>query len=421
MIPKDLHNEQISKKAESRRFRPNHSDVESLKDQVEKLSEELFRLYNSRSWAFLRRARKFIHSGVRSTIHSSLSEIIASYVRARRKAEIIRRFGKIPSTPGINITDQLGIQSFHHRSGWTFAVDYLSALNNRAGIYLDTFIERTFAASLVPTASHLAKWIGICHVPSTFPEWFSAWQKSQFYDIYSRNIAWQQSIQHCLGLFALSESHAQELRRSTGLPVCTLFHPTEVPTEQWTVEKYLANKSRKIIQIGWWLRKMHAIFQAPFPSFQKILLKIASQPWVDEYFMREEDYLKKAGQFREDMRESVLVCPYVSNREYDRLLSRNIAFLDLYGSSANNAIIECMARGTPILVNKLPAVMEYLGDNYPLYYSSYEEAAQKSRDIDLLEKANALLKSTDARRKINPITFFDQFCSSSIYQKLAKL
>ena len=64
----------------------------------------------------------------------------------------------------------------------------------------------------------------------------------------------------------------------------------------------------------------------------------------------------------------------ISNADYDRLLSENIVFVELHDANANNAIIECIARATPLLINPLPAVVEYLGRDYPLYYSSLEEA-----------------------------------------------
>lgn len=51
----------------------------------------------------------------------------------------------------------------------------------------------------------------------------------------------------------------------------------------------------------------------------------------------------------------------LSNEAYDRLLTENIGFVALHDASANNTVIECIARATPLLVNPLPAVVEYLG------------------------------------------------------------
>ena len=59
----------------------------------------------------------------------------------------------------------------------------------------------------------------------------------------------------------------------------------------------------------------------------------------------------------------------VTPERYDALLSENVVAIELFDASANNIVIECIARNTPILVNRHPAVVEYLGQGYPLYFS----------------------------------------------------
>jgi hypothetical protein len=85
----------------------------------------------------------------------------------------------------------------------------------------------------------------------------------------------------------------------------------------------------------------------------------------------------------------------LSNDEYDELLSNNVVFLNLVDASACNTIIECIVRNTPILVNRLPAVVEYLGNDYPLYYNSFEEAYEILSDNDKLLKAHKYLVNKD--------------------------
>ena len=108
----------------------------------------------------------------------------------------------------------------------------------------------------------------------------------------------------------------------------------------------------------------------------------------------------------------------LSNKDYDELLSKNVVFLDLYDASANNAVIECLARGTPLLVNPLPAVMEYLGEGYPLYFSSLEEAAKKALDFDLIREANLYLLDHSTREKLSQEYFRKSFEKSEIYNLL---
>ena len=85
----------------------------------------------------------------------------------------------------------------------------------------------------------------------------------------------------------------------------------------------------------------------------------------------------------------------LDNKTYDYMLSVNICFINLYDSSANNAVIECIARNTPLLINKHPAVVEYLGDNYPFYYENIEQASHMAEDFDLIKKTHEYLKSNE--------------------------
>ena len=99
----------------------------------------------------------------------------------------------------------------------------------------------------------------------------------------------------------------------------------------------------------------------------------------------------------------------------DLLLSENIAFVELYDASANNAVIECVARATPLLVNPLPAVVEYLGTGYPLYFSSLVEAADKAMDLALLHDAHRYLTTCETRRKLGGACFRRTFEASEVY------
>ena len=78
----------------------------------------------------------------------------------------------------------------------------------------------------------------------------------------------------------------------------------------------------------------------------------------------------------------------------DILLSKNIVFVDLFDASANNAVIECIIRNTPIIINKLDAVVEYLGEDYPLYFNNLYQV-NELLDINNIKKAYEYLKNMD--------------------------
>ncbi|AYV76630.1 MAG: putative WcaK-like polysaccharide pyruvyl transferase [Terrestrivirus sp.] len=117
-----------------------------------------------------------------------------------------------------------------------------------------------------------------------------------------------------------------------------------------------------------------------------------------------------------DMVNSVEKINYLSNDDYDRLLSENIVFIDLIDASACNTVIECIARNTPILVNKLPAIVEVLGPHYPFYYESIEEANYKLSDYNYINEAHHYLKSMD-KSFLRIETFIEKLLKSPILHK----
>lgn len=303
---------------------------------------------------------------------------------------------------GVNLGSQLEHFYGNHRSGWAYAVNALRPISDESGIYLDTFIERTFSWSPEGVRPILRPWIGVIHVPPNVPKWFQYEQSNE--SIFETE-AWKQSLPYCQGLITLSEYHKKHLEQKFDFPIINLFHPTEEADVRWSWERFSCNKEKKIIQIGWYLRKLHAIYQLPESIFKKIHLKVTDQQYFTNLMDTEREILIRNGEFSDEMYKSTQVVGFLSNEEYDHWLSENIAFVHLYDASANNAVIECIARGTPLLVNPLPAVIEYLGKDYPFYYESYDEAIEKASDFELVKKTNIYLNNLPNRKKLSGAYF----------------
>lgn len=67
--------------------------------------------------------------------------------------------------------------------------------------------------------------------------------------------------------------------------------------------------------------------------------------------------------------KTTTVVSFLENDVYDDLLTKNIVFLHLVDGSAINTLLECFVRNTPMIINRHPAVVEVLGEEYPLYYT----------------------------------------------------
>ena len=319
----------------------------------------------------------------------------------------------------------LGLQTVFdsHRSGWRYAVGALTSLHNRNGVLLDGFLENNFAWHLEEyrrekrVIPYKAPWVGFFHNPQNMPPWF-------FNEYSLQNIIagdeFQKSLEHCVGLFTLSEYHAKYLREATGKTVCSLIHPTEIPETLFDYDKFLKNKNKQIVNIGYWLRKLNSIYSIPIASgneYAKLRLIPYSSARPLEVIdgMLKKEKVIYGIEIEQKYIDNTITKSSLSNEDYDALLSENIVFLDLYDSSANNAVIECIARATPLLVNPLPAVMEYLGEDYPFYYNSLEECAEKAENLDLVKEAHAYLKDCEIRKKLSQKHFKKSFEESEIY------
>ena len=83
--------------------------------------------------------------------------------------------------------------------------------------------------------------------------------------------------------------------------------------------------------------------------------------------------------------------------EYDELLSKNLVFVDLFDAAANNTVLECIIRNTPLIINKIEGVVDYLGPDYPLYFTHLHEV-NNLVDPHKILKAHLYLANMDKTR-----------------------
>ena len=137
---------------------------------------------------------------------------------------------------------------------------------------------------------------------------------------------------------------------------------------------------------------------------------------IKEYF--ENGKIKSINNYLND--KSVIIKMYLSNQEYDNLLCKNIVLLDVFNSSANNTVLECIVRNTPLIVNNHPAIIEYLGENYPLYFNSIDDLNNIINDNNLnskIKEAHLYLVSMN-KEKFTIKYFCEAF--NNILQELSK-
>ncbi len=331
---------------------------------------------------------------------------------------------KLTDVKGGKLNLNNNVVFFSHRSGWSFVMNALLKYHNKDGIRFEGFLEKPFIwgrKSLIEEGilPFKCSWIGVLHNPWNFPTENNEHVTSE--DLVKSTI-FQKSLNTCKGLYVLSKDLMKHVKENVDVPVNFLYHPTEFVEEKkmFSIKEFKDNGNKKILEVGSWLRKINSLFllNADKSKWSKIKV-IPSLLNFEKMINQIKKEREKYGLIvTKSMQDSVKNIQPLTDDEYDEFLTKNIVFIDLYASSANNAIIECMARGTPILINPLPSIVEYLGDEYPFYFNTIDEASEKVNNLDLIEETNKYLLECPTRKLITKENFLKDFERSSIFKNL---
>ncbi|MGC4056302.1 MAG: hypothetical protein QM757_46470 [Paludibaculum sp.] len=307
----------------------------------------------------------------------------------------------------------------HHRSGWGYAMDSLGPLLTTDGVLLDSFVEDTFCWNLArcqdtKVVPYRRPWTGFLHNPPGIPEWHETTSSPQH--ILSLP-AWRESLPNCRGLFTFSAAMRDWLMARLAVPIEALVHPTECPARVFDVDRFLALKQPRIVQVGAWLRRIHSIALLKVTRLRKSCL-IPRQDGAEYLRSLIEKEREHEIAFRRADWSSVEILPYHDAAAFDHLLSESVVFLDLYDTVVNNTVIECIVRGTPLVCNRLPALVELLGDEYPLFFTHLDEAARKAEDFDRIRAAAQHLQAIP-KGQFTGAAFARAVAESAIYRGLA--
>jgi hypothetical protein len=358
----------------------------------EKIKQNLFDL-SQLKWLFEKSIME--HSYLFNNFHLHISHIkpipkpiTKEKVNGKGKGENCNLFN-------IDYIDQYD-RSGVHRHGWKYVVDNISSRissYNPDLIKLDLYVDRTFhwnreamiEAGIIP---YKTPWIGIIH--------HTLYQDQSGYNCIQllKCKEFTDSLLTCRGLIVLSKYLRNNLYKlammnNIILPkVYFIKHPTYFVDDSklWKYGPWKFNSWKgEVIQIGSWMRDIKAIYDINYSKKYALIGK----KMEDKYKMISFGDTQKETLYNMDT--NVKIITYLENDMYDDILSRYVVFLKLKDASAVNTILECIARNTPIIVNRLPAVEEYLGVNYPLYYNTFEEVPIILKNKRLIVSASKYL------------------------------
>lgn len=272
----------------------------------------------------------------------------------------------------------------HHHSGWPFCVNALRRnFHNDNGIFLYTngVLEEIIQNKKI----HHKEWIGFVH--ATPDERIKN-------ELHSSSCL--ESLKSCKGIFAMSNYVENFIKENTkNILTDTIFLALDQPKYFFNFDSYKNNKNKKIIMAGHWLRDFETFYDLKINNHQKTIIQCTNRKHPKELFC----------------------IPYLDPNEFEKQFVNNVMFLSLKDASANNFVVECILRNTPILINELPATKEYLGKNYPFFYKNLKEAEDKIQDLDLINQSHQYLLNLD-KQMFTINGFIDKFHESKIYQKI---
>lgn len=287
----------------------------------------------------------------------------------------------------------------HHRSGWADALAAVRPLHHPRGVQFEGFLEGVRRPLTAP-------FVGVLHHTPRHPTHLHPFDQKAKYDRvpdlthFFEGDTWQRSEPHCRGLLTLSEHTAAFVRNRTAVPVCALKHPRAPVGRpfQWR------GRPRSLLFVGSWLRDFRPFFHLSARGYEKAFL--LPFPWVKKE-------VERLGLEGDRIRFRVGVSP----QAYDRALRRSVVFLSLFDASAVNTVLDCLFFHTPLVVNRLPALQEYLGRDYPLFYTQLEEAEALLQDAQAIERGHEYLRQKD-RTPFSFASFSESLVASPVYQEL---
>lgn len=277
-----------------------------------------------------------------------------------------------------------------HRSGWPYCIDALQPLfSPDAEVYFDDFIERSFLYKervAVPYIGH--PWVGVLHHPPDVPTWYMRDMRLQRL---LTDEHWKSAVDSLQLIITMADNLHQWVKETwPTIPSVVIRHPTGRPVLEWSPERFKSNPTKRAVQVGWFLRNTALIEQAAVPDWlTKTHLK-QDNNWAAYTYRMCHWHYKSTRELREKPQD----ISALGDTDYDIFLAENVVLIEVMTAVANNAVVECIARNTPICVNRHPGPVYYLGEDYPLFYDRIEDIERVLTMQNILA-AHQYLKSMD--------------------------
>lgn len=279
-------------------------------------------------------------------------------------------------------------------NGWDNIYRILNAVGEESGggegggrgYLLYDFMDEAFGWNSNKSRVPARAWCGIVHHPFRLPEYFGS---NLCVAHYLQNEPFLSSATKCRALITLSQYLRDQIATSgmvpPTFPIVALKHPIILRSRvKFTMQAFETNPHKKLLAVGWSFRRLSSIYLVQVPPTMK-------KCWLSNNYDK-MDLLRKECTalgitLHSEILESVEVVGRTPLTMYQKSLASNLVFLDFTDASANNAVVECIATHTPMIIRRIPPILEYLGVDYPLYFDRLEEVSSLVEDSSRIESA----------------------------------
>ncbi len=304
-----------------------------------------------------------------------------------------------------------------HRYGWRYVDSELSKyFNNKDGILLSSYGDYNYF--FTPGFSMNGKqWVGISHFT---PVDTGVYYKNCDINHLKTNPVFKNDLKTCKGMFVLSEYMkpiVEYIFKECGysdIPVDVIYHPMISEPPYFNPENI--GNIKQIISLGSQLRTNTTIYKLNMPGYKKLWLSGRSKEASISLLNQEIHEFKV---YVSDEESKSVELRRLSDEEYDEVILNSYIIIHQMNASANNALLECIVKNIPVFLNRLPAVEEYIGADYPLFFTDIYDLENKLKDVLLIRQAyNYLVNSTKIKELISINKFIKDIANSKITQGL---
>ena len=281
-----------------------------------------------------------------------------------------------------------------HFNGWVSIIESLSKVFTRQDFILHPFLDRD--TLFFPDNLTILKgkpWVGIIHFPTHGAPLLHP-------EVNSINVVKKINASEykdrCNGLIVLTNKAKDVLSKFTDIPIHRLWHPKFVGKNTFDITSYFRNPI--IRHPGKAYRDFYPYFQFNTGLKKEIHIEPESKWLIDQT-------LELSGALIND---SISInTTFLKENKYIKNLITSIGFGYWFDCEASNSILEHLMTHTPIVANRLPSIVEYLGKDYPMYYDDIKMDPDKFLlDKKIIHDTSSYLKD---RSKKNRFTV-ENFC-----------